>query len=337
MTARTISALFLTCMCFAVLANSRTAACDPKGNLQFVCGPISPEDLVLLPRSPWVIVSSWEDDGYLSVADIRDYSTRVLFPTETSQARHDSATYGSCPGMRTDGFRPHGISLRPGDGDVHTLYVVRHGVRESIEVFQIHAGGSAPTVTWIGCAVAPESLGLNAVVALPDGGFAVTSPRTGDLWEWHAGEEWSRVPGSEDIGPNGLEVSEDGRWYFVAGYGSRSLIRLSRGQTPLRKDAVEVGFHIDNVHWAPDGSILAAGHTSPTPTRVGECISASQCRGIISKVAKVDPQALTFLEIFSRPSDEHLILGTVAIQVGQEIWVGSVGGGDRIARFLAPE
>ena len=41
--------------------------------------------------------------------------------------------------------------------------------------------------------------------------------------------------------------------------------------------------------------------------------------GITSKVAKVDPQALTAREIFSYPTNDFLILGTVAIQVGQEI------------------
>ena len=55
-----------------------------------------------------------------------------------------------------------------------------------------------------------------------------------------------------------------------------------------------------------------------------------------SRVAKVDPLRLTAEEIVRYPSNDFLILGTVAIQVGEEIWVGGVGGGDRIARFPAP-
>ena len=148
---------------------------------------MSPEDLAAVPQSPWVIVSSMEHEGHLGhlyVADTRDHSTTVLFPTATSRPRHDTATYGSCPGPATrNQFEPHGISLRPGSNGIHTLYVVRHGSRESIEVFQVDAGGASPTLTWVGCAVAPETLELNAVVALPDGGFAATSPRTGDVWE----------------------------------------------------------------------------------------------------------------------------------------------------------
>ena len=126
-----------------------------------------------------------------------------------------------------------GLNLRPGENGRHTLYVVGHGDREAIEVFELDLGGAVPTLQWVGCAVAPEALALNSVVALPEGGFAATSPRTGDVWEWSTGAGWSRVPGSEGIGPNGLEISRDGRWFYVGGYGSQSLIRLSRGRTPV--------------------------------------------------------------------------------------------------------
>lgn len=47
----------------------------------------------------------------------------------------------------------HGISVRPGDDGLHTLFVVRHGARESVEVFD--ATGEVPSVTWIGCVLAP--------------------------------------------------------------------------------------------------------------------------------------------------------------------------------------
>ncbi|HCR00243.1 MAG TPA: hypothetical protein DIU48_12535 [Acidobacteria bacterium] len=311
-------------------------SCEPDGDIQFVCGPISPEDLALVPDSAWVIVASWEDDGYLSAADSRNGATTRLFPTAASQDRHDTATYGDCPGMTTDGFRAHGISLRPGNDGTHTLYVVRHGARESVEIFEIDARGTTPGLTWTGCAVAPNGLGLNAVVALPDGGFAATSPRTSDIWEWHTGDGWTQVPGSEDIGPNGIEVSPDGQWFLVAGYASQSVIRLSRGQTPVQIDRVGVGFNIDNVHWAPDGTLLAAGHSAPTRGRVGECIARRTCEGIVSHVARVDTETMTARSIFRYPTNSALILGTTAIEVNKELWVGQVAGGTRIARVPLP-
>ena len=67
-----------------------------------------------------------------------------------------------------------------------------------------------------------------------------------------------------------------------------------------------------------------------------ECVREGRCDGVTSRVAKVDLQRRTAQQIVRYPSNDHLMLGTVAIQVGEEIWVGGGAGGDRIARFPAP-
>ncbi|MEE2638034.1 MAG: hypothetical protein VYE68_12470 [Acidobacteriota bacterium] len=334
MKARLCRFLSLSTFAILVLPAISQAQCEPDGDIQFVCGAISPEDLAQVPDTPWVLVANMVDDGYLSAADTRDHSLVRVFPTTTipTRARHDTDTYAGCPGLTTEQFRAHGVSLRPGDGGMHTLHVVRHGEREAIEVFEVDANQTPPQLTWIGCAVAPEGLGLNSVVGLPDGGFAATSPATGDVWEWHTDNGWERVPGSEDIGPNGLEISADGQWFLVAGYRAQSVIRLSRGRIPVAADTIEVGFNIDNVHWAPDGTLLAAGHTAPTPTGVRDCIRGENCEGVMSYVARVDVDAGTSEQIFSYPSNDLVILGTAAIEVGDELWVGQVAEGTRIAR-----
>ena len=38
-------------------APARPAACDPVGDVQFICGAIGPEDLVTVPGGEWVIAS----------------------------------------------------------------------------------------------------------------------------------------------------------------------------------------------------------------------------------------------------------------------------------------
>lgn len=320
--------------------SSAQTACDPDGPVQFVCGPVSPEDLVAVPDSAWVIVSSMEDEGHLYAADTRDLTSTVLFPTETSRPRHDTAMFGGCPGLSIAQFRPHGLSLRPGPDRIHTLYVVRHGAREAIEVFRLDARAAVPTLTWVGCVVAPDSIAFNSVAALPGEGFAATnfSPPSGELWEWQPASGWTEVPGSETSGPNGLVASSDGRWLYIGGWGTRSLIRISRGETPVQRDVVEVGFHIDNVRWAPDGTLFAAGHAAESgdPAAIVACLGQGQCDGVSSRVAKVDPESLTAREIVRYRSNDLFILGTVAIQVGDEVWVGGIGGRDRIARFPAP-
>ena len=111
-------------------AGTAGQACEPDGEVQFLCGPVSPKDLAPIPESPWVIVSSMVDEGHLYLADTRDHSSTVAFPTATSQPQHDALTYGACPGPVSRQFRPHGLYLRPGDDANHTLYVVGHGTRE---------------------------------------------------------------------------------------------------------------------------------------------------------------------------------------------------------------
>ncbi len=329
-----VPVLSLAVVCLLGGTQSVEAQCDPDGDVQFVCGPVSPEDLVAAPGAPWVIVSGMEDDGYLYATSTQDHRSTVLFPTATVQSRPD-ASVGDCTGPLTEGFRPHGLSLRPGDGGRHTLYVVRHGAREAIEIFELDARGPNPSVTWTGCALAPEGVTFNSVAALPGGGFAAThfDRPVGHVWEWQPDTGWAIVPGSETNGPNGLVASPDGHWFYIGGWGTRSLIRLSRGQAPVQIDSVEVGFHIDNVRWTPDGSLLAAGHVGEAPESIFQCAGQGECDGVTSRVSRVDPERLTAEEIVRYPSNEQFILGTVALQVDDEIWLGGVAGADRIVRF----
>ena len=321
----------------------RAAACDPVGNVRFVCDQLGPEDLAVVPGGEWVLSSGMTANGAIRAISLRDKTTTVLFPTATPKERLDKKTYASCPGpidlTQRDRFRAHGLYLRPGRSSVHTLYVVHHGNRESIEVFEVDARPKAPLLTWIGCAVAPDPIGLNSVAGLPDGGFVTTNfaPRgsgaaafskimagepNGELWEWHTDSGWKKVPGSEAAGPNGIEISKDGKTLYIGGWGSQSVIRLSRGQTPVKKDAVNVGFRVDNVRWAPDGTLLAAGQGGGTPP------------ARTSNVAKVDPSTLKVEELVRYQNSDVFASGTVAIQIGAELWVGAVGG-DRIAIFPA--
>ena len=322
----------------------RAAGCDPIGSIRFICDQAGPEDLAAVPGSTWVLSSGMVANGAIRLINLRDHTTTVLFPTATPRERFNKKIYDSCPGpigAEGERFRAHGLYLRSGSNGVHTLYVVHHGDRESIEVFELDARPTSPVLTWIGCAVAPDPIGLNSVVGLADGGFITTnfSPRGGDaaaartrmmageingqVWEWHTRTGWRIVAGSEAAGPNGLEISKDGKWLYIGGWGSQSFIRLSRGQTPVKKDTVPVGFRLDNLRWAPDGALLAAGQGGVAPSQT-------------SNVVKIDPATLKITELVRYPGIEGFGVTTVAMQFGQELWLGSVRG-DRIAIFpLAP-
>jgi WD40 repeat protein len=334
----------VACALLVGMAGLRATGCDPAGQVRFVCDQAGPEDLFPVPGGEWVLSSGMVANGAIRLISVRDKTTTVLFPTDSSKARPDTKTYNSCPGpvdpAEKDKFRAHGIYLHAGKNSLHTLYVVHHGNRESIEVFELDARAKAPTLTWIGCAIAPDPIGLNSVVGLPDGGFITTNflPRgtdaaararmmagenNGEVWEWHTASGWKIVPGSESAGANGLEISKDGKWLFIGGWGSQSVIRLSRGQTPTKKDSVAAGFRVDNLRWAPDGSLLAAGQGGTAPMQT-------------SHIGKVNTTSMKFQELVRYPYSEAFSVGTVAIQVGQEIWLGSVRG-DRIAVFPATQ
>jgi hypothetical protein len=311
--------------------------CTPVGDIRFVCGLVSAEDLALLPGSEWVIASGNREGGRLHLVSVRDKTATVLFPTSTRNERLDAFTYPTCPGplelKKPDDFRAHGIYLKPGRNGVHTLYVVNHGTRESIEVFEVDAKGSPPALTWVGCAPALSTLNFNAVVALPEGGFAATSTRTNDVWQYQTATGWRRVPGTEGTAPNGLEISKDGRWLYVAGWAEEKLTRVSRGRSPIQKDVIQLGFRPDNVRMSPDGSVMfAAGHTDKDGHSIKEPREPLRER---SNVARIDPGTLKFQRIFQHPAMEGFVASTTAIQIGNEMWLGSQRG-ERIAYFNCP-
>lgn len=319
----------------AAIAVPASAACRSDDSTQFVCGPVNPEDMVTVPDSPWIVVSSMIDEGHLAVVHESNHSTVTVFPAASASINHNADSFASCPDAPSALFRPHGLSLRQGSEGIHTLYVVGHGGRESVEVFTLDSNGSEPSLTWNGCAVAPEGVSLNSVTALPDGGFAATNfnVQAGNLWEWQQATGWVEVPGSAMPGPNGLVVSEDGRWFYIGGWGEEALVRLSRGQTPVSRELVEVGFHIDNVRWSDDGSLLLAGQHADIITAIINCLQNGACEGVSTRVARADPASFSVEQVLNYPSDQNLIMGTVAIDVGDEIWVGAIAGGDKIGRF----
>ena len=341
---RTLAPVALTLVVLALpgAAGPRAQECAPDGDLMFVCNQAGPEDLVDVPGTPWVLAGAYQEgSGGLRLIDTRDLTTTILLPADQPREQHDRAAYPSCPGpvVSVEGrdFTTHGLYIAPRPADVHTLYAVHHGTRESVEVFELDVRQNPPVLTWIGCAVAPagENLNLNSVVELPEGGFAATSFRpmggsiesiiageiSGAIWEWQAAAGWRKVPGSDTAGPNGIEIAPDGRWFYIGGWGPQALIRLSRGRTPVERDEVPTGFRIDNLRMAPDGTVLAAGQ--------GGGLGAP---GGTSNVARVDPAAMTSVEIVNHLNNDRFGTATVALEVGDEIWVGSLQG-DRIARF----
>ena len=182
--------------------------------------------------------------------------------------------------------------------------------------------------------VAPDPIGLNSVRGLADGGFITTNflprgvpeartqllagERNGELWEWHPGGDWQKVPGSEAAGANGVELSDDGKTLYVAAWGSQSFFRLSRGATPPTRDEIPLGFRVDNIHWARDGSLMAVGQAAQS-----------------WKAVKIDPRTLAVRDVVTVADTREFGAGTALVEVGDKLWVGSFRG-NRIVIVPAP-
>ena len=321
-------------------ARPQQPPCNPKDR-EWVCGQQTPEDLVALPGGKWVLSSAYMGTGGINLIRVADRSSSVVFPGPAVKIEPDKKTYAACAGPPTaaDKLTTHGLYVEAGDGPVLQFMAVGHGTRESIEVFKLDVRPATPSLTWVGCVIAPEPIGLNAVRGLPDGGFVTTNwlprggapdalqkmmagERNGELWEWHAASGWQKVPGSEAAGANGVELSADGKTFYMAAWGSQSFIRLTRGVTPPQRDEIPLGFRVDNIHFARDGSLLAAGQI--TDPGKGS-----------SRVVKVDPKTLAVRDLLTRPDDARFAGNTTAIEVGKDLWLGSYRG-DRIAIVPAP-
>jgi hypothetical protein len=307
--------------------------CVPSENA--VCGQQAPEDLVVLNQN-WVAASVMAGTGGVMVVRVRDRTPFTVYPAANAKNRPDTRTYPTCPGPPdTAAFTTHGVYVEPGNGPVYKLFVVAHGARESIEVLEVDTRPATPEATWLGCVVAPDPIGLNSVRGLPDGGFITTNflPRggtreatqrmlggeqNGELWEWHTASGWVKVPGSEAAGANGLELSADGKTLYVAAWGTQSFFRLSRGTTPVVRTDVPLGFRVDNIHWARDGSLFAVGQAQQS-----------------WKAVKIDPNTLAVREVLTQADAPEFNGGTALAEIGDKLWVGSFRG-NRIAILPAP-
>ncbi|MGD9616135.1 MAG: SMP-30/gluconolactonase/LRE family protein [Alphaproteobacteria bacterium] len=289
--------------------------------------------------------------GHLYLINTRDKSLKVLFPGDHPVIRRNKEVYPDCPGAPDlTKFSTHGINLRRGNNGHNTLYVVNHGGREAIELFDLDTGKGEPIVSWVGCAVMPPHAWPNSVAPLPDGGIVVTSmfnpgdkafpdkldrgENTGAVYEWHRGKGFTQVPGSEMSGANGVEVSPDGIWIYVAAWGSKALVRLPRGGATGQRTELPAGFLVDNLRWGPDGMLWVTGQDVPAKDVFG-CFESKATRCTQPwRIAKLDTNAMKLMPVASESGNPAFGDATVALPLGNEIFVGTFRG-DRIAYMPA--
>lgn len=335
------------------LATAETGpAVDTQWNERLIEGPDKPEDLIRL-TSGTIMISGMSADpgsegaaGSLYAMDADSGDLTKVWPHPEVAVVPDTVRFGDCPGEPdVTVASPHGLGSHLAEDGTEYLYVVNHGGRESVEVFEVGDALGPAGLTWVGCSVLPEGSFGNGVAADPDtGGFYVThflnpadmlgqfeqafaGESTGEVLHWSPEAGWAAVPDSRMSTPNGIAVSGDGDSLYVASWGGRELVELDAA-TGERRNAVELAFLPDNLRYTADGRILVTGQVIDDFETFVQYESGERAPEDRYDVYALDPETFT-LELVARGDIAGFGNPTTALEVDDRILVGSVAG-DRI-------
>jgi hypothetical protein len=307
--------------------------------LGYVKDVYSAEDFAHISGTKWLVTSGMagpNNQGHLYAVDIETKVASEIFPTGGDN-RPDASAYDNVEPPDLNDFSAVGVALREGSAGLHTLYVVNHGGRAAIEVFEIDATGSAPRAAWVGVIPLPKGVWGNAVALLADGGLLATNfmstedpeavskvlagEDSGNVMEWHPGGDWVDVPGTECCSPNGVDVSGDGEWIYIDAWSPKRVIKVSRGRTPVERTEIDVPLLPDNIKLTPRG-LLVTGQTSDAAT-VFEGIGAGPTFDVGGKVLSIDPDTLAAEELLSFDDPGGFGTAATALEIDGTIWVSS--------------
>jgi len=329
---------------------------------EVICGVDNVEDMVALPDTPWIIGSGIGDNffqaGALHLID-EDHGTARKVALDLSEGVKPRPPFDQCPGPPSaEAFSAHGLSLVANDAGGYDLYVVNHGGRESIEVFDVKPTGGEPQFTWIGCIPNPDTATSNAVSARPDGSLVMSASGAGDqpmpsfaqlsemvkagkemekmdpdqaskirgaVFSWTRADGWKKVPNSELEGNNGIELSRDGKWAWVNSWPGASVTRMPLDPSLGESRELKLPFKPDNIRWSADGKLVATGHLASVAD-VSNCVmggDASAC-AIDYMSAEIDPETLQVTPLFRGKGTEKLGTATITLKTAKNLWIGSV-------------
>jgi hypothetical protein len=320
------------------------APCTPDSELAYLCGPEKPEDVLAIPATRWLVASGFADGAGLKLIDGPERRFVRWFTGERAQIDFDRRGYPGCPGPVDPAlFNDRGLSLRRMGPDAWRLLVVNHGGRQSIEVFDVTTGASAPRIEWRGCLLMPAGQVGNSVASFSDGTVLVTvltrpgtsiadfvaGRLTGGVWQWHPGDSaFSLLPGTELPGNNGLETDPDDRHFYVIAFGWHAVVVYDRADTRRAVERIDApDFMPDNIHWS-EGRLLLAGMRYDEPACgglrpiVGGVADPMLChRGwVVGEVDRANHRIATVAYGRPQPGFNGLSAATIA---GGELWLGS--------------
>lgn len=338
--------------------------CRVANGLTPDCRFENPEDFAISPAGTALIVSEMGRGDPTSrrgrlvtyvpsatgAGEIRALWPRASPTASASKTEAGSSMLGlgdpSCPPLEATRFAPHGIHARKLRDGRQVLYVVNHGARESIEIFELIDDGREVTAEPRGCVLAPDDATTNDVVILENGGFRVSdsfrrsenvvvaglrmrygSHRPGFAWEWQPDRGYTRIPGTEVAYANGIESSADGRFVFLNGYFDNAIIKVDT-VTGRQVGAARV-MGPDNVTWSDDGRLLVASHHAGTFDLL-KCLEIGRgACGFRFEIVEVNPETMATRVVLDQQGPPIGAV-TVALPFKGRLYLGTFAG-DRIA------
>jgi hypothetical protein len=332
-------------------------SCEPHGGITPDCRFQNPEDLVTSPSGQFILVSQLGDMEGARSGSLVAYAPATgaiegLYPPAGAAPGGAEAIWGEagCPPPDLTVFAPHGIDIERLDHGPHALYVINHGGRESVEMFEVRDSGTRVELVWRGCVLAPEQGYFNDLVVLRSGDFWVSQmfPRDahvlwaalrmrftgyapGFAYHWNAEGGFRKVPGSEVKFANGIEKSPDERYLFLASYFGDEVVKIDSiageriGSAPVASP--------DNLTWSPTGELLAASHHASMADMLAcRDLQEGSC-GFRFQIVAIAPDDLTSRMLLDH-AGPPLGAATVALPFGDHVYLGTFAG-DRVARLDA--
>jgi hypothetical protein len=320
-----------------------TAPCASTATRTQLCDFADPEDMAVIPGTPWIIVS--EQGASNGASGFALIDTRNLHVANIPAADMDTRGVDAkepCYGQPNH-YKLGGIGVRAEGG--HTeLVAIQHqdNARDAVEFFTILLTSDRPKLQWAGCVLAPLPLFLNDVAALPGHGFAAThmfdralaakdptqqkqrflaGSNTGYVVTWWPGKGWQKVPNSDGCFPNGIDASADGHELYMAEtYGHR--INAIDIDGSNRRE-IRLAMQPDNVTVTNLGDVIVAGGTGVPMVSTDGCAKfRPQGCGFPSAVDRVDFNTSGVATLFA-DDGTHVPGASVGIVAGKRLFVGT--------------
>ena len=320
--------------------------CGQQPNGEVLCGTLSPEDLELTPDGKFLITGQFVGAGRGGAPTkgaglvIFDIAAKTFSKLAIANDQRKDWGDPACPGPVNDVMVPHGISLSKRANGAEQLYVVNHGGRESIEMFELKKEGTSWGLTWHGCVISKDA--FNDVAVLRDGSFVATHPTamraagdnsdlfagkpSGWVSQWISGKGESELPGTRAGYPNGVLASADGKNMYFNAWTAQEVHKYDL-KAQKETGVVKLDFMPDNITWISNGHMLAAGVKGAR----GNCGSDPCIQSF--GIAEITPRDMKARTVFDSAGKGGLIGGvSVALAVKNSIYIGAFQG-DRIVRI----